>query len=52
MIALKFGEDWGGGGGPPSWEGVVMDVVYGEVSRWAGEFLTAMFSIRLGWGRE
>ena len=34
------------------WEGVVMDVVYGEVFGWAGEFLTAMFSIRWGWGIE
>ena len=48
MVALKFGEELGGG--PLSWEGVVMVVVYGEVSGWAGEFLTKMSSIRLGWG--
>ena len=31
VVALKFGEE--GGGGPLSWEGVVMGVVCGEVSR-------------------
>ena len=29
-----------------------MGVVCGEVFGWAEEFLTAMFSIRLGWGIE
>ena len=48
VIALKFGEELGGG--PLSWERVVMVVVYGEVSGWAGEFFTKMSSIRLGWG--
>lgn len=50
MVALKFGEELGGG--PLSWEGVVMVVVYGEVSGWAGEFLTKMSSIRLGGGGD
>ena len=43
---------WGGGGGPLSWEGVIMVVVCGEVSGWVGEFLTKMSIIRLGWGIE
>ena len=31
VVALRFGEDWGGGGGggPLSWEGVAMVVVCG-----------------------
>ena len=48
VVALKFGEDWGGGGGgPQSWEGVAMVVVCGEVFGWARRFLTKMSSIRL-----
>ena len=43
---------WGGGGGPLSWEGVIMVVVCGEVSGWVGEFLTKRSSIRLEWGIE
>ena len=38
----------GGGGGPLSWEGVLMVVVYGEVSGKVGIFSTKMSSIRLG----
>ena len=46
-------EIWGRmGGGPLSWEGVVMGVVCGEVSRRDGKFSTKMSSIRLGWGIE
>ena len=53
VVALKFGEDWGGGGcGPLSWEGVLMVAVYGEVSGKVGKFSTKMSSIRLGWGIE
>ena len=55
MVALKFGEEFfwrGGGGGPLSWEGVLMVVVCGEVSRRDGKFSTKMSSIRLGWGIE
>ena len=53
VVVLKFGEELGGWGGRPlSWEGVAMVVVYGEVSRWAGEFLTKRSSIRLEWGIE
>ena len=48
VVALKFGEEWGWGGGPLSWEGVLMVVVCGEVSRRVGKFLTKMSSIRLG----
>ena len=47
MVALKFREELGGGG-PLSWEGVLMVVVCGEVSRRVGKFLTKMSSIRLG----
>ena len=50
VVALKFGEEWGGG--PLSWEGVLTVVVYGKVSRKAGIFSTKMSSIRLGWGIE
>ena len=50
MVALKFGEDWGGG--PLSWEGVLMVAVCGEVSGKAGKFSTKMSSKRLGWGIE
>ena len=42
----------GGGGGPLSWEGVLMVVVCGEVLGKAGIFSTKMSSIRLGWGIE
>ena len=48
MVAGKFGEELGGGGGPLNWEGVLMVVVCGEVSRRVGKFLTKMSSIRLG----
>ena len=51
MVALKFREELGGGG-PLSWEGVLMVVVCGEVSGKAGIFSTKMSSIRLGWGIE
>jgi len=50
VVALKFGEDWGGW--TSSWEGVAMVVVCGEVFGWAGKFLTKMSSIRLEWGIE
>ena len=43
----------GGGGGRaglPSWEGVFMGVVCGEVSGWGGMLLAKTFSFRLGWG--
>ena len=52
VVTLKFGEDWGGGGGPQSWKGAAMAVVCGEVFGWAGRFLTKMSSIRLEWGIE
>ena len=52
VVVGKFGENWGGGGGPLSWEGVLMVVVCGEVSKWAREFLTKMSSIRLEWEIE
>ena len=51
MVALKFREELGGGG-PLSWEGVLMVVVCGEVFGRDGEFSTQMSSIRLGWGIE
>ena len=51
VVALKFGEDCGGGG-PQSWVGVAMAVVCGEVFGWAGRFLTKMSNIRLEWGIE
>ena len=50
VVALKFGEEWGGG--PLSWEGVTMVVVCGVVFGWAGRFLTKMSSIRLELGIE
>ena len=50
MVALKFGEEWGGG--PLSWEGVLMVVVCGEASGRARKFSTKMSSIRFGWGIE
>ena len=37
-------------GGPLSWEGVLVVVVFGEVSRRVGKFSTKMSGIRLGWG--
>ena len=46
-------EIWGRmGGGPLSWERVLMVVVCGEVSGKAGIFSTKMSSIKLGWGIE
>ena len=50
VLALKFGEEWGGG--PLSWEGVLMVVVCREVSGKARKFSTKMSNIRLGWGIE
>ena len=53
VVVGKFGEELGGGGGGPlSWEGVLMVVVCGEVSGKARIFSTKMSSIRLGWGIE
>ena len=51
VVALKFREELGGGG-PLSWEGVLMVVVCGEVLGKAGIFSTKMSSIRLEWGIE
>ena len=49
VVALKYGEELGGGGdGPLSWEGVFIGVVYGEVFGWARKFFTKMSSLRLG----
>ena len=45
-----WGRMKGVGGGPLSWERVIMVVACGEVSGWVGEFLTKMSSIRLRWG--
>ena len=56
FTALEEGrsfEIWGRmGGGPPSWEGVFMGVVCGEVSKWVGKLLAKIFSLRLGRGIE
>ena len=41
-----------GEGGPPSWEGVFMGEVCGEVSGWVGKFLAKTSSLRLGFGTE
>ena len=47
VVALKFGEEWGG------WTSKLgMVVVCGEVSGRAGIVSTKMSSIRLGWGIE
>ena len=43
VVVGKFGEEW---------EGVLMVVVCGEVSRWTGKFLTKMSIISLGGGIE
>jgi len=46
-------EIWGRmGGGPPSWEGVFMGVVCGEVTGWVGKLLAKIFCLRLGRGIE
>ena len=44
VVALKFGEEWGDG--LPSWIGVCMGVVCGEVSGWAWRSLAKIFSLR------
>ena len=49
MVALKFGEELGGGGdGPLSWEGVFMGVVRGEVFGWGEKCFAKMSTLRLG----
>ena len=52
VVTLKFGEELGVGRGPPSWEGVFMGVVCGEVFKWVGMFLAKTSNLRLGWGIE
>ena len=42
----------GGGDGLLSWVGVLMDVVYGEVSAWDGRILAKTLILLLGWGVE
>ena len=44
VVALKFGEEWGVG--LPSWVGVFMGVVYGEVSEKVGRFLASLSGLR------
>ena len=51
-VALKFGEIFFWGWGPPSWEGVFMGVVCEKVSGWVGKILAKTSSLRLGWGIE
>ena len=48
VVALKFEEEWGGGGGfgLPNWAGVFMGVVYGEVSEKVGRCLANTFGLR------
>ena len=54
MITLKFGKDWGGGGGRWSsklcrgHKGVVYGGAYGKVVR----VLASFFTLRLVWGVE
>ena len=52
VVASKFGEEWGAGGGLPSWEWVFMCVICGEVSGWGGMLLANTSSFRLRWGIE
>ena len=49
VVALKFGEELGGGGGRlPSWVRVFMGVACEEVSGWVEKLLAKTSSLRLG----
>ena len=50
VVALKFGEEWGGW--TLSWAGEFMGVVYEEVFIWVGRILEKALSLLLGWEIE